>query len=232
MDDVELESLLASIVELVEAGQTEEARELADATDDAIRTQPDPALYGWLCFYRFKACYLLEAWQAAWNVLPPRFAFLVTPTNAAWMFSVKAELAARLGDVDAVVESAERCIAVRRQLGNARALFLAAQTACELLHQLGRDDLNTRFLSIVIDEARYQGELHHSAYGYVALVRNIIATNDPHFIDLLLDAREFLARCDDECAELALDFARTSSQVIERIAGRHTTKHRTIVAQR
>ena len=83
----------------------------------------------------------------------------------------------------------------------------------------------------MIDEARFAGDLEHTAYGYVALVRNIITTGNPICIDTLLDAREFLSRIDDECATLALDFARTSQQVIEHLASRRTAKHRTILAQ-
>jgi hypothetical protein len=232
IDDSELENLLQSVVELMDAGRIEDARELADTTDDALAEQPNPELYGWLCFYRFKAAHALEAWEDAAKMFPPRFAFVVTPTNGAWIHSVRAEVAARMGSVDGVLENADRCISIRRQMGDTRATFLAARTACELLHQLGRDDLNTRFLPIVIDEARFAGELEHTAYGYVALVRNIIATGNPICIDTLLDAREFLARIDDECAALALDFVRTSPQVIEHLASRRTAKHRTIFAQR
>ncbi len=104
----------------------------------------------------------------------------------------------------------------------------AARTACELLHQLERDDLTMPFLPIILGEARLLGRTEYAAYGYVTLVRHILATEDPVCIDVLLDSRDWLARCDDEHAQAALEFARTSPVVLARVASRVTVRMRAV----
>ena len=129
-----------------------------------------------------------------------------------------------------VIEDAERSIAGRRQAGDIRGALEEARTACDLLHDLQRDDLNVKFLPMLLDEARFAGAVELTAYGYVALVRNILATGNPICIDVLLDGREWLARCDDEHARVALEFARSAPQVIEHLASRTTAKYRAVRA--
>lgn len=124
---------------------------------------------------------------------------------------------------------AAKCIGIRREMGDLPAMLEAAQTACELLHEVDRDDLSTHFLPIILGEARFHGHAKYTAYGYVTLVRHIFATEDPICIDILLDGREWLARCDDECAQIALELARTSPLVLGRVATRATVKLRAVV---
>jgi hypothetical protein len=149
----------------------------------------------------------------------------------AWIYTVKADVAIRMGHVDELLINCDRIIDVRRKLGHTVPMLVAAQNACEMLHQIGRDDLNTRFLPVLLDEARFAGHLGYTAYGYAALVRNIIATGSPLCIDVLLDAREWLLRCEDECAHLALEFAATSPIVRDRVASRVTAKQRVVEAR-
>ena len=228
MDQRELEARLEAIAHAMKTDALNAAAELADETERAITEQPDPKLYGWLCFYRFRAAFLLEEWARAWSALPPRFAFQVSPTNAAWLFSARAEVAARTGRVEELLAHAARCIGIRREIGDVTGMLEAARTGCELLHQIGRDDLSAHFLPIILGESRFLGQTAFTAYGYVVLVRNIIATGNPICIDVLLDGRDWLARCDDEHAQLALEFARTAPVVRERIASRATTRLRAV----
>jgi hypothetical protein len=224
MDDSELQARIEAIAHAMKDNALAAAAELADEAEAALVQQPDPALYGWLCFYRFRAAFLLEQWERAWRTLPPRFTFVVSPTNAAWLFSAKAEVAARTGRVEELLAHAAKCIGIRREMGDLHGMLEAAQTACELLHQIERDDLTTHFLPIILGEARFLGQPKFTAYGYVTLVRNIIATGSPMCIDILLDGRDWLARCDDECAQIALEFARTSPVVLDRVASRATVR--------
>jgi hypothetical protein len=233
MDDRELEARIEVIAHAMRNDAYAAAAELVDETDREIVEQPDPELYGWLCFYRFRAAFLLEEWERAWSALPPRFAFLVSPTNAAWLFSARAEVAARTGRVEELLAHAAKCIGIRREMDDPDGMLMAAQTACELLHQIDRDDLNVHFLPIILGEARLGeaqllGKPAYTAYGYLALVRQIIATGNPICIDLLLDGRDWLARCDDELAPLVLELASTSPLVQARLASRATARLRAV----
>ncbi len=228
MDDRELEARIEAIAHAMQTDAHATAAELADEAEAALTAQPTPTLYGKLCYLRFRAAYLLEAWERAWSALPPRFPFVVPPDDAAWLFAARAEVAARTGRVEELMAHAARSIGIRREMGDVTGMLEAAQTACELLHQIERDDLNTHFLPIILGEARFLGQTRYIAYGYVTLVRNIIATGNPICIDVLLDGRDWLARCEDECAEVALEFARTSPVVLARIAGRATTRLRAV----
>ena len=228
MDDRELEARIEVIAHAMQHDAYAAAADLVDETDREIMEQPDPELYGWLCFYRFRAAFLLEQWERAWSALPPRFAFLVSPTNAAWLFSARAEVAARTGRVEELLAHAAKCIGIRREMDDPDGMLQAAQTACELLHQIERDDLNVHFLPIILGEAQLLGKPAYTAYGYLTLVRQIMATGNPICIDLLLDGRDWLARCDDELAPLVLDFAGTSPLVQARIASRATARLRAV----
>jgi hypothetical protein len=229
MDDSELEARIEAIAQVMKDSAYAAALELADEAEGALVRQPDPTQYGWLCFYRFRAAFLLEQWERAWRTLPPRFMFVVSPINAAWLFSAKAEVAARTGRVEELLALAARCIGIRREMGDIPGMLEAAQTACELLHDIGRNDLNTHFLPIILGEARFHGHAKYTAYGYVTLVRNIIATGSPICIDVLLDGKDWLARCEDECAQMALEFAHTSPAVLARVASRATVRQRAVV---
>lgn len=228
MDDRELEARIEAIALAMKDHAYAAAAELADEAERALARQPDPELYGRLCFHRLRAAFLLGQWERAWRALPPRFMFLVPPVDAAWMFAARAEVAARTDRVEELLAHAARCIGLRREMGDLPAMLDAARTACELLHEIERDDLSTHFLPIILGEARFHGHAKHTAYGYLTLVRNIIATGNPICIDVLLDGREWLSRCDDEHAQAALEFARTSPVVLERIAGRATARLRAV----
>lgn len=229
MDDSELEARIQAIAHAMKDNALAAAAVLADEAERALESQPDPALYGWLCFYRFRAAFLLEAWERAWAALPPRFEFIVSPTNAAWLFSAKAEVAARTGRVEELLAHAAKCIGIRREMGDTDGMLEAARTACELLHQIDRDDLSSHFLPIILGEARFLGQTAFTAYGYLALVRHIAATGSLICIDILLEGREWLARADDEHAQLALEFARTAPAVLDRIASRATARLRAVL---
>ena len=216
MDREAIEERIGTLVSMIEAGSLDQASALADETDRAITSQPDPQLYGWLNFYRFKIAFLREDWEHAWSLVKPRFLMVLTATNGSWFSSVACEVAQKLGRADDVVEQALHCIALRRAADSDEVL-IAAQTACELLRCLERDDLNTAFLPIVIDEAREAGENDIAVYGYQALIRNIIATGNGVRIDTLVDGRDWLASIDGELANLALEFIDVSPQVAERM---------------
>ena len=113
-------------------------------------------------------------------------------------------------------------------MGDTTGMLEAAQTGCELLHVIDRDDLNGHFLPIILGEARLLGETKLAAYGYLALARNIRATGNPICIDVLLEGREWLARSDEQAAQEALAFARSAPVVLARIAGRATVKLRAV----
>ena len=228
MDDRELDARLEAIAGAMKDNAFTAAAALADEAEAALTAPPDPARYGRLCALRFRAAYELEDWERAWRTLPPRFEYVVSPEDAAWLFSAKALVAARTGRLEELMAHAARGIGIRREMGDVPGMLEAARTACELLHEVGRDDLSTDFLPIILGEARFLGEAAYTAYGYLTLVRNIAATENPICIDVLLDGREWLARCDDPCAEAALEFARTSPIVLARVASRATARLRAV----
>ena len=230
MDDSDLEARIEAIAHAMQDDALAAAAELADETEGALTAEPDPTHYGRLCFLRFRAAFLLADWERAWSALPPRFPYVVSPQDAAWLFSAKAEVAARTGRVEELLAHAARCIGIRREMGDVDGMLEAAQAACELLHEIERDELSSHFLPIILGEARLLGRASYTAYGYVALVRNIIATGNPICIDVLLDGRDWLARCDEEGAQVALAFARSAPVVLARVAGRATVKLRAVAA--
>lgn len=113
----------------------------------------DPVLRGWARFYDFKCSYELCDYRAAYDLvrLPPGVHFTMTATNVAWMYSVAAELAMHLGLPLEVVRWAERCLELRTGAEHTAARIQCLRTACLLLAELSRDDLNLRFSRELLD---------------------------------------------------------------------------------
>jgi ankyrin repeat protein len=180
--------------EAVAAANAEDWARAADlfaAIDAEIGDDPfDPQRYGWVHFYCFKAAYMNRDHEAAWALLTrPRRTAAMSSKNAAWMSSVGAELAARLGRPDDVVTQAERCLEIRGRLDEPGAAAMTAKTACALLESIGADHLNRRFATILIAAA----EVAVRAYGYRALARSVAANPNPLDIDELIAGRDWLA---------------------------------------
>ena len=104
----------------------------------------DPLQVGWARFYEVKSLHALEEWAAAHALLVSTepVPFAVSTKNAAWMFSVGAECAERLGKVDEIGRFGERCWQARLEHGDERSAFDCVMTVCTLLARAGRPDLN------------------------------------------------------------------------------------------
>ncbi len=184
---------IEAIVTLVRAEDWDAAWTLAETTEAALSTQPDPELYGWLYFHRVKIAHARKDWQPAWEALTPRFAAAVSDNNMAWVSSVGAEIAANLGRPDDVVSWGARAMLCRYEQGDARAMLVAARTACELLRSIERDDLNNLFVVALLESARHTGDDEMLAYGYAALMLQVIASPVPERIDVLIAGHAWLS---------------------------------------
>lgn len=192
-------------------GDWETAARLFAELEADIDEPFDPQRYGWVHFYRFKAAYMTRDYEAAWALLEkPRLVAAMTARNAAWMSSVGAEVAARLGRPDDVVAQAERCIDIRRQMGDEGGVAMSARTACALLEQIGEDHRNRPFAALLIEA----GEV----YGYRALARSVAVNPNPLDIDELIAARDALAEIDDDHAREVVAFVDRSDEVAARRA--------------
>ncbi len=134
-----------------------EARGLKALVLDAEKV--DPSQLGWARYYEFRALHALERWEEAWRLIesPERVPWIVSSVNAAWMFSVAAEAAARVGEADGVVKWGRKCLDLRTQLGDSLAAAQCAGTACLLLGWVDRKDLDGPFAERLIEIGKATG---------------------------------------------------------------------------
>lgn len=155
----EPEELITKAQTALQDGDTDGALTAARSAKTALLEQesPDPSLLGWARYYEFKALYTAKKYDEARALLDKNETkpHLVTATNAAWMSSVGAELAARAGDADGTVKQADSCIAHRKEANDVRSEAVCSVTACTLFGKdyLKRDDLKAKFGEKGVDAA-------------------------------------------------------------------------------
>lgn len=134
----------------------------------------DPLRVGLYRFYEFKALYQLQAWQEAYDLFrrPEPRPYALSTKNEAWMHSVAAECAGRLGHAEDVVRWARRCYALRRSDGDPVGAAQCLNTACLLLAGLGRPDLNTEFADRMIELGLELGAENAVIQGVLRLLEN------------------------------------------------------------
>lgn len=152
------EQQLSRISERFDQGDRREALSLARRLRaEMIEDAPtDPVLLGWARFYEYRSLYELGEHRQAYELLtaeePQRWA--LSTKNAAYMYSVGAELAMHLGDADEVVHWGGRCLDLRLADGDRVSAAQCAQTVCTLFGRLERDDLKVRFAEHLLELGR------------------------------------------------------------------------------
>lgn len=217
MSQNEFTAVMNDASRLLDDDRPSEALERLVAFDDGLTDPLSPQEYGWVFFYRFRAAFLAGDMAQALHLAehgPSRFAADVLPTNAGWMMSAAMEAASELGLPDKVVSMADRCIELRRGDEDRESVLMAASTACTLLKQLSRHDLESRFAQILIDEG--DGFDDYRMYGYHELCLVIDATGETELMDKLLDGRDWLADRDHEFAQAALRYMRAPAVMARR----------------
>ena len=95
-------------------------------------------------YYEFKSLYSLEEYGLAYALLKSDepAPWLISTKNAAWMFSVGAELAWRERDFEAIAEWGKKSLESRVEVGDLVEVVGCLQTVCNLLGKAGRPDSN------------------------------------------------------------------------------------------
>ena len=168
---------MQSLVEAFEGGEyricLDEARRLKR---DLLAADPvDPLQLGWARFYEFKSLYELKEHRAAYDLInsTERVPFALSSKNAAWMFSVGAELAMHLGKPEEIVRFLGLCLDNREKRDDLAGCFMAASTACTLLGMLHREDLNAPFARKLVGYGRKHGVADALHEGYRRLLENV-----------------------------------------------------------
>jgi hypothetical protein len=192
MEVEQVHERLTGICELFEQGEfrqcldmsAELKRELLEDDDPA-----DPLQLGWVRFYQFKSLYELGEHRRGYELLidPEPEAFVVSAKNAAYMYSVGAEMAMHLGLADEVVRLGGMCLDLRVKGDDLISALQCASTVCELLRRLGEDRRNTRFARFLLELGIESGAERPLMLGMRCLGRNVAASGDA-------DLREELER--------------------------------------
>lgn len=204
---------------LLEAGDAAGALARLTAFDDGLVEQPDPQDYGWIVSYRFRSAFgagdFAQALQIAENG-PARFAADIPSGSMATMYSMAVEAATQLGQAESAVDMADRCIALRRQVGTPDEVLMGAMTACTLLGDIERFDLALRYAHLLIAEG--EGFEKYRAYGYYALCAALEHKVGDSAFATLWAGREWLGGVDNEFAREAKNYLENSPTVKELLA--------------
>jgi hypothetical protein len=177
---------MQSLVEAFEGGEyricLDEARRLKR---DLLAADPvDPLQLGWARFYEFKSLCELKEHRAAYDLInsTERVPFALSSKNAAWMFSVGAELSMHLGKPEEIVRFLGLCLDNREKRDDLAGCFMAASTACTLLGMLHREDLNAPFARKLVGYGRKHGVADALHEGYRRLLENVEKSRDGDLI--------------------------------------------------
>jgi hypothetical protein len=195
----EIEARLTRMSAMSSEGYGQQVLELARKTLAEMPARPDPRLLGWVRFYEFKALHLLEAWKefderfrkTGWAV------FAMGAKNAAWVHTVAAEAAERLGDAEEVVRRCEACYHLRLEDQDPISAVQALHTACLLLGRLGRPDLNTPFAERMLEAGQRFGAAQALIRGLHQLADNFERSHRTTVRRRLADGQTALARLKD-----------------------------------
>ncbi|WP_306361974.1 hypothetical protein [Nocardia sp. CC227C] len=209
---------------MLDQGQAVEALERLTAFDDSLLDQPDPKDYGWIVSYRFRAAFAAADFAQALRIAesgPARFAADIPAGSMATMYSMAVEAATQLDRADVAVTMADKCIAIRRQLGAENEVLMAAMTACTLLGDIERHDLATPYAVLLVREG--EGFDDYRSYGYYALCAAVEHQVGGDVFDILWAGRDWLTGVDNEFAREAREYLDSAPAVKDRIAGVHGT---------
>jgi hypothetical protein len=153
----------------------------------------DPAQLGWVRYYELRALFHLQRWEEGYRLAKAseRKPWSVNRTNAAWMFSVSGEMAARVGQAEDTRQFGLACLSARRQDADPVPVVQCGMTFCTLLKQIGRVDLNGEFAAALVEIGVEHGAAKAVAAGVEAMLDNLDVTRDPA---LLVRVREEAAR--------------------------------------
>ncbi|MCP9618597.1 hypothetical protein FOH10_12360 [Nocardia otitidiscaviarum] len=209
---------------MLDQGQAVEALERLTAFDDSLLDQPDPKDYGWIVSYRFRAAFAAADFAQALRIAesgPARFAADIPAGSMATMYSMAVEAATQLDRADVAVSMADKCIAIRRQLGAENEVLMAAMTACTLLGDIERHDLATPYAVLLVREG--EGFDDYRSYGYYALCAAVEHQVGGDVFDILWAGRDWLTGVDNEFAREAREYLDSAPAIKDRIAGVHGT---------
>ncbi len=163
--------------ELFSAGSYAQSLACAQALKDELMDQPmvDADRLGWPVYYELRCHYELGNTEQGWQLLHSDPFQLCQPNakNRAWMCSVGAELAARLGRPEDVVAWGQECFWLRVRTGDDRSRRMCCDTVCTLLGRLGRADLNHGFAAELVRLGREQGSMDLALRGIGYLLDNL-----------------------------------------------------------
>ncbi|QLY27876.1 hypothetical protein [Nocardia huaxiensis] len=204
---------------MLEAGDAAGALARLTAFDDALGEQPDPQDYGWIVSYRFRSAFGAGDYAQALHIAengPARFAADIPSGSMATMYSMAVEAATQLGRAESAVAMADKCIALRRQVGTHDEVLMGAMTACTLLGDLERFDLATRYALLLIAEG--EGAEKYRAYGYYALCAALEHKVGDGVFATLWSGRDWLGSVDNEFAREARAYLDNSLTVRDLLA--------------
>lgn len=121
-----------------------------------LEKKKDPEQVGWARYFEFRSLYALEDWKGGLKVLedPKTRKDISNEKNDAWMHSVGAEMAMRLGRFKDIVRHSQRAVELRSKTGEKESLLLAADSACYLLKEAGHPELNNSFAKLLMTEGK------------------------------------------------------------------------------
>ncbi|MCO4768887.1 MAG: ankyrin repeat domain-containing protein [Deltaproteobacteria bacterium] len=140
---------MSTLAEASNAGRHEDALTLARDLKRELLADvfTDAALLGWARDYELRSLYHLERFAEGLELLEsgePK-PFLISAKNAAWLHSVGAEMAARIGLHDAVLRQGQKAVDLRLDDGDVEGATTAIATMRALFDLVERPDLAERF---------------------------------------------------------------------------------------
>lgn len=226
MDREKFVAVMTESTQLLQAGRAAEALALLDAYDAGLESPPPPEDYGWIHYYRFRGAFETGDYARALRLAehgPERFPADVPAPVVGTMYSEAMEAAARLGQPDAVVRMADRCIELRRSQNQREEVLMAAMTAGTLLGRIGRRDLARGYSMLLVNAG--EGFERYRAHGYQQLCELVAEQPDPEVMDVLLAGREWLRGSENQQAQAALGFIesfpalRERAEAVDRVSG-------------
>ncbi|WP_067526200.1 hypothetical protein [Nocardia uniformis] len=205
---------------MLEQGEATAALARLTTFDDMLLDQPDEQDYGWIVSYRFRAAFAAGDFAQALHIAengPARFAADIPAGSMATMYSMAVEAATQLGQADSAVGMADKCIAIRRQIGTPNEVLMAAMTACTLLGDIERHDLATPYAVLLVREGEEFED--YRAYGYYALCAAVEHRVGGDVFDILWSGRDWLTGVDNEFAREAREYLDNSPAIQDRLAG-------------
>lgn len=217
MDREKFVAVMTESTQLLQAGRAAAALTLLNAYDEGLESPLPPEDYGWIHYYRFRGAFETGDYALALRLAehgPARFPADVPAPVVGTMYSEAMEAAARLGQPDAVVRMADRCIGLRDSRNQREETLMAVMTAGTLLGRIGRHDLARPYSMRLVNDG--EGFDRYRAHGYKQLCEAVAEQADPAVMDVLLGGREWLRGSDSPQAQAALSFIESFPALRER----------------